>query len=158
VNASFGFWQEPKVRFTHTNTSCSKITSRIMSWNTKRTANWRTTALSPEPQSRTYARTIKSATSSRPTPRNTPSQARRVRHRLNMGRRVRRLERQTDGRAAPVGVHVRKQMKWRRRDATGRITITIQQYPDSPAHVDGPMTTQDASQHSGNAKDLTPCV
>ena len=38
------------------------------------------------------------------------------------------------------------------------ITITIQQYPDSPAHVDGPMTTQDASQHSGNAKDLTPCV
>jgi hypothetical protein len=25
------------------------------------------------------------------------------------------------------------------------------QYPDSPAYVDGPMTTQDASQHSGNA-------
>lgn len=38
------------------------------------------------------------------------------------------------------------------------ITITIQQYPDSPAHVDGPMTTQDASQHTGNASDLTPCV
>eukprot|EP00966_Prymnesium_polylepis_P137946 3187610-Prymnesium_polylepis.1 len=32
-------------------------------------------------------------------------------------------------------------------------TITIKQYPvpDSPAHVDDPMTAQGASQHSGNA-------
>eukprot|EP00966_Prymnesium_polylepis_P259488 5993677-Prymnesium_polylepis.1 len=37
---------------------------------------------------------------------------------------------------------------------SSRSAITIKQYPDSPAHVDGPMTTtQDASQHTGNASE-----
>eukprot|EP00966_Prymnesium_polylepis_P029609 687942-Prymnesium_polylepis.1 len=33
-----------------------------------------------------------------------------------------------------------------------RITIMIKQYLDSPAHVDDPMTAQDASQQSDNAR------